>query len=237
MRAVTLLLLLALAGWAGLRYLPGLLVRPGWTPAELAAVDGPATAWKIASVRDAPAWCRKVLALDGIAFEPVADRAAGGGCGWSGAVQLTGAPWSPRGPVMTCPLAVALTIWERGVVRPAAHVHLRSNLTRIDHYGTYSCRPIAGTARPSEHARANAIDIAGFATQRGAPVSVRADWQSGGDRAAFLRSVQDGGCAIFGTILGPAYNAAHRDHFHFDMANWHYCPGGPGRAVAYSQRR
>ncbi len=34
----------------------------------------------------------------------------------------------------------------------------------------------------------------------------------------FLREVHAKGCEIFGTALGPGADAAHRDHFHFDMA-------------------
>ena len=231
MRAVTWLLLVLLAAWVGWRYLPGLLVRPGWTPRDLAAVDGPATAWKLASVEDAPLWCRTVLTLDGVAFQAVADRTTAPGCGWHGAVRLTGPEWSPRGPVLTCPLAVAVTTWERDIVRPAARRHMKSNLVGVTHFGTYNCRSVAGTARASEHSNANAIDIAGFATQRGASVSVRRDWRTpdapgDGERAAFLRDVHDGACRLFGTVLGPGYNAAHRDHFHLDKARWHFCPGG-----------
>jgi hypothetical protein len=43
------------------------------------------------------------------------------------------------------------------------------------------------------------------------------------DRAAkelaseFLHRVHDDACNIFGTVLGPDANAAHRDHFHLDM--------------------
>ena len=33
----------------------------------------------------------------------------------------------------------------------------------------------------------------------------------------FLRAVHDGACAVFGTVLGPDANEAHRDHFHLDM--------------------
>ena len=35
--------------------------------------------------------------------------------------------------------------------------------------------------------------------------------------AAFLHEVHDDACDIFGTVLGPAANAAHHDHFHLDM--------------------
>ena len=37
-------------------------------------------------------------------------------------------------------------------------------------------------------------------------------------KSLFLRAIHDGACGIFGTVLGPASNAAHRDHFHFDGA-------------------
>jgi hypothetical protein len=35
--------------------------------------------------------------------------------------------------------------------------------------------------------------------------------------AAFLRRLHHGACSVFGTVLGPEANEAHRDHFHFDM--------------------
>lgn len=225
LRALLFLLILALAAWGIVRYLER--TRPQdlpWTPLDLAAPLGRATAWKLASLDGDPAWCRRLLDLDGVAFEPVADRITAPGCGWQGAVRLTAPEWSPRGPVLTCPLAAAVTVWQRHVVRPAARRHLASNLSRIDHYGTYSCRPVAGSSRQSQHATSNAIDIAAFRTVRGTPVSVLRDWSGTPERAAFLRDVRRGGCAVFGTTLGPDYNAAHRDHFHFDMANWSYCP-------------
>ncbi|MEL6372361.1 MAG: extensin family protein [Pseudomonadota bacterium] len=34
----------------------------------------------------------------------------------------------------------------------------------------------------------------------------------------FLNDVHANACAIFGTVLGPESNDAHRNHFHFDMA-------------------
>ncbi len=37
-------------------------------------------------------------------------------------------------------------------------------------------------------------------------------------RAAFLRHLHDTGCRRFATALGPEANDAHRNHFHFDMA-------------------
>ena len=38
------------------------------------------------------------------------------------------------------------------------------------------------------------------------------------DRAAeFVRKVHDDACSIFGTVLGPEANDAHKNHFHLDM--------------------
>ena len=37
----------------------------------------------------------------------------------------------------------------------------------------------------------------------------------------FLRAAHDSACQIFGTVLGPEANAAHRNHFHLDMAPRH----------------
>ena len=36
--------------------------------------------------------------------------------------------------------------------------------------------------------------------------------------AQFLRGVHEGACGIFGTVLGPEANEAHRNHLHFDLA-------------------
>jgi len=44
--------------------------------------------------------------------------------------------------------------------------------------------------------------------------------------AQFLRRLHKGACGVFGTVLGPEANEAHRDHFHFDLAhrrNSAYC--------------
>jgi len=36
--------------------------------------------------------------------------------------------------------------------------------------------------------------------------------------AAFLRDVHAGACRVFGTVLGPEANEAHRNHLHLDLA-------------------
>jgi hypothetical protein len=229
LRAIITLLILVVAGWALVRYLESRHPQDlPWTPLDLAAPLGRATAWKLASLKDDPAWCRRLLTLDKVEFEPMIDKITAPGCGWSGAVRLTGPEWSPRDPIMSCPLAAAVTVWERQVVRPAARRRLATNFTTFEQFGTYNCRSIAGTHRASQHSTSNAVDIAGFRTVRGKPVTVLSDWTPGApgttpERSAFLRDVRQGACQLFGTTLSPEYNHAHRDHLHLDMANWSFC--------------
>ena len=92
------------------------------------------------------------------------------------------------------------------------------------------CRRLYGrdSGSWSEHARANAVDIAGFTLADGTRISVAGDWEEEGARGRFLKEVRDGACRLFATVLSPDYNAAHRDHFHLDQAGrgamgWRAC--------------
>ena len=61
----------------------------------------------------------------------------------------------------------------------------------------------------------------------GRKVSVLADWDGTGPRAAkgrsFLKQVRDGACRVFSTVLTPDYNDAHADHLHLDGAERGLC--------------
>ncbi|HZW16829.1 MAG TPA: extensin family protein, partial [Brevundimonas sp.] len=73
-----------------------------------------------------------------------------------------------------------------------------------------------------EHARANALDIAGVTLADGRTVSVAGDWDGEGRRGqegrAFLKRIRTGACRVFSTVLTPDYNEAHADHLHLDGA-------------------
>lgn len=193
-----------------------------WTAITLQQPIGPFTARKLAALADDTPQCRALLGLAGVAFTPL-PPVTGPTCSYSGAVILkpvAGTRYRPAAPGMACPVAAALTLWERDVVRPAALRHFGKPLAGIDHYGTFSCRRINNrpTGDWSEHAAANAIDIAGFRIKDGPQVRVVADWTGDTPKAAFLREVRDGACRVFTTTLSPDYNAAHADHFHLDQA-------------------
>jgi hypothetical protein len=62
----------------------------------------------------------------------------------------------------------------------------------------------------------------GLSTSMGKPARLGGPKAAGGVDAGgstdFLRAAHSSACRIFGTVLGPEANAAHRNHFHVDMA-------------------
>jgi hypothetical protein len=198
-----------------------------WTPLDLRASIGLFTGRKLAALQRDPALCHALLKEAGVRFTLLPARHHGERCGWDDAVRLTGRV-SPSVP-LACPLAAGMSVWLRRVVQPAAAEMLGSRVPAVEHFGSYACRRIGGAgARDwSEHAFANAVDIAGFRLADGRRITVARDWRSG-PSGAFLHKVRDGGCRLFATTLSPDHNRAHRDHLHFDGAprgelGWRMC--------------
>lgn len=117
-----------------------------------------------------------------------------------------------------CPMTVAFNRWLNEVAQPAAQAWFGEQIVEVRQLSSYSCRRIAGSGSVSEHGFGNALDVAGFTFASGRVITVKHGWQGSPDERGFLRQVHAGGCEIFTTVLGPGYNAAHADHFHFDLA-------------------
>lgn len=174
--------------------------------------------------------CFADLSRAEVRFSPLPDRDYGSGCVVLGAVQLLdiGVPVAGL-KAIRCPAARALVGWVRYGVRPAARQILGSEVVKIDSYGTYACRGIIGggprsAGRVSEHGLANAVDIGGFILADGRRIVLERDWNSDDPQIRdFLRIVHRSACKRFVTTLGPDYNAAHRNHFHFDMGGRPLC--------------
>lgn len=211
--------------WGGAVSVPNHL-NP-FTPLRIADEVNWLTRIKLSRLEGDAPQCLSVLADSGVAYRSVADRSGAEGCGLSDAVEVREASRAlSRSFTASCPLAVAWALFDDHVIGPAARRHLAQDVARVVHFGTYACRNINHRAegRRSEHATANAIDIAAFVLADGQEVTVRRDW-SGGDprRAAFLRAVRNGACEFFDVVLSPDYNEAHQDHFHFDMGSYRAC--------------
>jgi hypothetical protein len=207
---------LVLAAWAWLRDHPQ---DNPWAPLDLRDPPGWATQMKLANLRNDPAQCRAVLTRSKVAFTTL-DPAGEGECRRADRTVLPALPLAPSRPPVTCVLGAGLELWLTREVQPAARDLLGSPVERIEHLGAYSCRRLYGRAkgRWSEHATGNAIDIAAFVLADGRRIAVLGDWKAKDERARFLHRVRDGACRIFGTVLSPDYNAAHRDHLHLDQA-------------------
>ncbi|MGN3973305.1 extensin-like domain-containing protein [Tsuneonella sp. SYSU-LHT278] len=206
---------LALAGKAWLDAHPE--ANP-WAPLRLGDPDGWATRQKLADLRVDRDRCRDILGRSDVAFTELAP-AGEGACLRRDRVVLQDIPLRPGAPPTTCAVAAGLERWLEREVRPAAREMLGSPLAGVEHLGAFSCRRLYGrsTGGWSEHATGNAIDIAAFVLEDGRRVSVLRDWDGNDAEAVFLRRVRDGACEAFGTVLGPDYNAAHRDHLHLDQ--------------------
>ncbi len=229
LRILKLVLLVALLGSSGLLLYGYARNHPEdlpWTRLDLAAPVGLFTGRKLAALGEAPARCQSLLARAGIRFTALPPRVAAGQCGYDDAVRPAAGgslaiAYRPSELDTSCPVAAGLALWEWHVVQPTAIEHFGQAVARIEHYGSYSCRRVYGRSSGawSEHASANAVDIAAFVLADGKRISVVRDWQAEGAPADFLRDVRDGACDLFATVLSPDYNAAHRDHLHLDQAS------------------
>ena len=180
------------------------------------------------------AQCREDLKKTGAVFRSVPDRNKPdqNGCGIPHGVIVTKGPTgiTYAGPLLIdCSLALALPAVEK-VIQEEAVKHLGEPITRVTTLGSYSCRNIRGwRERISQHAIGNAMDMAAFSTKRGQKASVMRDYEMGVEapltaRGRFLRAIysrlwSEGGVT---RVLGPEWDAAHRDHFHLDrgLRSW-----------------
>lgn len=165
--------------------------------------------------------CLSDLKAKSVRFSPLPNQYFGGGCRTIDTIKLVnfGTEATNLG-AMTCPLAASFTAWAKHAVGPAARQYLGSDVVRIETFGTYSCRNVGGgrSGRLSEHAFGNAVDVSAFVLKDGRRVSVLNGWRGNGAEQQFLRRLHQSACKRFGTVLGPDYNGAHANHFHFDMA-------------------
>lgn len=220
-----LLFLLGLAGggiWGAVHF-EKLLDR--YAPLDLREEPNWLTNLQLYYLRASPEKCFAVLARSEIVFTrqqyPLNER----GCGFDDGVLLSKQSVGYGGGVLLrCAAAASLVLWERHVLQQEAERILKKKVRSIQTFGTFSCRNVnhQKQGRLSQHATANAIDIASFTFADGSNASVLKDWNKG-ERGEFLRAARDGACRFFGGVLSPDYNAAHANHFHFDMGWWKIC--------------
>ncbi|MEL6958158.1 MAG: extensin family protein [Pseudomonadota bacterium] len=144
-----------------------------------------------------------------------------GRCGIDNPIRLTavGDVQLSQPATINCATAAALKTWIEAGVRPAVG-DTGGGLSSLRVVAHYSCRGRNNNpnARLSEHSFGNAIDIAGIGLADGTEMTVLSDWN--GRYATQLRQMWRAACGPFGTVLGPEADVHHRDHFHFDVADY-----------------
>lgn len=224
--AIVLLLVLIAGGaalWSGLLTIP-----PQYNPWALLDVTAPPnllTRFKIFRIKARADLCLEALGKTDIEFRRLDDQ-PGGECPLANIVRVSRAGVNFSQSFMaSCALAAGWEIFRHNTLQQVAKKHFDQSVTRIEHIGTYACRNVRNRDRLSEHGRANAIDITAFVLADGTRISVKNDWSNERQpqKAAFLRDIHRGACRAFDVALGPNYNAAHADHFHFDMGGWWIC--------------
>ncbi len=151
----------------------------------------------------------------------------------AGGVGLSGTP------LVGCSIAGALAAHLREVSLLAER-QLGSALKRVVTGPGYECRNRnrASVGKLSEHAFANAIDIAAYELTDGRTIAIEANWphlpvedfgldeavkrasraeRTVSTEAKFLAAAAALACTRFTTVLTPDANAEHRNQFHYDL--------------------
>ncbi|AHF66380.1 extensin-like domain-containing protein [Pseudomonas cichorii] len=197
-----------------------------WAPLDVQVEPNLLTPFKLARLKDDPALCDLALGSSSLRYSRQADSDPSARCPLQNTLRIQGGDIALSSSFLaSCPLAVAYALFDIHTLQPTAQTVFGQRVARIDHLGSFACRNIYNRAnsRLSQHATANALDIASFRLADGQRINLLKDWSDEGDKGRFLRLVRDGACKNFSTVLGPEYNAAHRDHFHLDMGLWQVC--------------
>lgn len=197
-----------------------------WTPLNVREQPNLLTPFKLWRLQNDPVLCDQALQTSSLRYARQTDSSPDAKCPLNHTLRIEGGDIQLSSSFLaSCPLAVAYALFDIHTLQPASEAVFGQPVTQVDHLGSFACRNVYNRSegRLSEHASANALDIAGFRLADGRRISVLRDWKDDGDNGKFLRLVREGACKQFNTVLGPDYNAAHRSHFHLDMGRWRVC--------------
>ena len=183
--------------------------------------------WPKSEVLAARAACEKMLAGLDLIWRPDQPIGEPGGCGTPAPIAIAEVAQIRIDPPATvnCDFAVALNAWFTQSVQPEARKRVGTSVIGVRNASSYACRRRnnAKTGKLSEHARANALDIAAFDFGKSAQVTV-AGGSSGllqkiglSAKGNFMKTLRKSACSYFNTVLGPGADRYHGDHFHVDL--------------------
>jgi hypothetical protein len=206
---------------------PGRAGKPATTAALRKAWPQSTGDWPKAEVLAARVACEKMLAGLDLIWRPDQPIGEPGGCGTPAPIAIAEVAQIRIDPPATvnCDFAVALNAWFTQSVQPEARKRVGASVIGVRNASSYACRRRnnASTGKLSEHARANALDIAAFDFSKSAQVTV-AGGASGllqkiglSAKGNFMKALRKSACSHFNTVLGPGADRYHGDHFHVDL--------------------
>ncbi|HVW54664.1 MAG TPA: extensin family protein [Rhizobiaceae bacterium] len=193
----------------------------GLPPALPGVVEPPAAPQAPGLMPSSEIELRHELKRLGVTYADMPPIHPGGACGIDYPVKvmaLSGGIQMRPPAVLNAKMAVTFAKYVRSDFAPAVRWRYFSGIRSIRD-GSYSCRNMIGesTHHLSEHAKGNAIDVMGITLDSGRVIDVeKPGWFSFRERG-FLNKVRGEACGYFTTVLGPGYNWAHHNHFHFDL--------------------
>ena len=186
---------------------------------------------------DDGAACRAKLESAGAAIEIPHDMVLGKGCAVANPVTLkslrtpAGMISLPGKPILNCNFATKFVTWLADVASPIVIAHEHAMLVTLSASPGFQCRARVGeaSAKMSEHASGNAIDIDGLVLAGGRRIEIASVSDPASPDHRLLMALRISACGYFTTVLGPGSNAAHASHYHFDLglhgksANYRIC--------------
>ncbi|MGQ0483793.1 MAG: extensin-like domain-containing protein [Hyphomicrobiales bacterium] len=169
--------------------------------------------------------CLAALRTSNVEFDTVATPVSNGSCLVDVPVRLHAVP-APRGrvvlpdkPILNCRFARQFALWLSDAGAAVVAAQMNTPLAKVSTGPGYECRGRNGdgSAKLSEHAFGNAVDITTIATADGRTIQISDAIVTTSPAFNLLRGLRTTACGYFSTVLGPGADAAHASHFHFDM--------------------
>lgn len=122
-------------------------------------------------------------------------------------------------PTMKCTFALKFSQWVADVAIPVVRDQEDKALTALSTGPGFECRNRNGdtTAKISEHASGNAVDIDQIVLADKSRIAISQVANTADPHYRMLMALRTSACGYFTTVLGPGSNAAHASHYHFDL--------------------
>lgn len=200
--------------------LPTPEVKPTTTEATL---PSPSTGTDQTTAADAAA-CRDDLTKLGVTYTQ-APSTSFAPCSIDNAVQLESIKSDSDSvdfigkPIFNCNFARKFSGWVADVAIPVVRAQEDKALSGLSTGPGFECRNRNGdtTAKISEHASGNAVDIDQIVLADKSRIAISQVANTNDPHYRMLMALRTSACGYFTTVLGPGSNAAHASHYHLDL--------------------